>query len=170
MDAAMIIRDAEPEDALAIRAIVASAFGRADEARLVERLRADGDAFIELVAEDEDSGELIGSILFSPLAIDRPGETLTALALAPVAVRPDRQKDGVGSALIRAGIEQARFAQAPAIILLGHPAYYPRFGFSAAAAESLDAPFSGPSFMALELEPGALRAGGSVRYAAAFGI
>ncbi|NWG54157.1 MAG: N-acetyltransferase [Hydrogenophilaceae bacterium] len=166
----MIIRDAEPEDALAIRAIVASAFGRADEARLVERLRADGDAFIELVAEDEDSGELIGSILFSPLAIDRPGETLTALALAPVAVRPDRQKDGVGSALIRAGIEQARFAQAPAIILLGHPAYYPRFGFSAAAAESLDAPFSGPSFMALELEPGALRAGGSVRYAAAFGI
>lgn len=166
----MIIRDAEPEDALAIRAIVASAFGRADEARLVERLRADGDAFIELVAEDEDSGELIGSILFSPLAIDRPGETLTALALAPVAVRPDRQKDGVGSALIRAGIEQARFAQAPAIILLGHPAYYPRFGFSAAAAESLDAPFSGSSFMALELEPGALRAGGSVRYAAAFGI
>jgi putative acetyltransferase len=166
----MIIRDAEPGDALAIRAIVASAFGRADEARLVEQLRADGDAFIELVAEDEDDGELVGAILFSPLAIDRPDETLTALALAPVAVRPDRQKDGVGAALIRAGIEQARFAAIPAIVLLGHPAYYQRFGFSAKAAESLDAPFSGPSFMALELEPGVLKAGGSVRYAAAFGI
>lgn len=166
----MIIRDAEPEDEIAIRAIVASAFGRADEARLVDQLRADGDAFIELVAEDEEDGELLGHILFSPLAIDRSDETVTALALAPVAVRPDRQTSGIGGALIREGVEQARRAGIPAIVLVGHPSYYPRFGFSAKAAESLDAPFSGPSFMALELEPGALKAGGSVRYAAAFGI
>ncbi|MBI1187750.1 MAG: GNAT family N-acetyltransferase [Alphaproteobacteria bacterium] len=166
----MIIRDAEPDDAIAIRAIVASAFGRSDEALLVDQLRADGDAFIELVAEDEADGDLLGHILFSPLAIDRPEGTVTALALAPVAARPDRQKQGIGAALIRAGIEQARFAAIPAIILVGHPGYYPRFGFSAKAAESLDAPFSGPSFMALELVPGVLEAGGSVRYAAAFGI
>jgi len=166
----MIIRDAEPDDAIAIRAIVASAFGRSEEALLVDQLRADGDAFIELVAEDEESGDLLGHILFSPLAIDRPSESLTALALAPVSVRPDKQNAGIGAALIRAGIEQARFAKVPAIVLLGHPAYYPRFGFSAQAAESLDAPFSGPSFMALELEPGVLKAGGDVRYAAAFGI
>lgn len=166
----MIIRDAEPEDEIAIRAIVAAAFGRAEEARLVDQLRADGDAFIELVAEDETDCQLLGHILFSPLAIDRAGTTLTALALAPVAVRPDKQKHAIGSALIRAGIEQARAAGVPAIILVGHPAYYPRFGFSAKAAESLDAPFSGPAFMALELEPGVLAAGGDVRYAAAFGV
>jgi len=163
-----MIRDATPADFPAIRAIVRHAFNQADEADLVERLRGDGDALVELVEATDIA--LQGHILYSPLAIERGGETLHAAALAPVSVLPALQRKGIGSELIRAG--NARCAQlgCDAIVVLGHAAYYPQFGFSAAAAESLEAPFSGPHFMALELKPGALKAGGRVRYANAFGV
>ncbi len=163
-----MIRVAAPHDYPAIRQIVREAFAQDDEADLVEALRTGGDALVELV-ETGDTG-LRGHILYSPLAIERGGETLRAAALAPVAVLPAFQKQGLGGALIRAG--NARFAELglSAIIVLGHADYYPRFGFSAALAESLEAPFSGPHFMALELRPGALQGGGRVRYAKAFGV
>ena len=159
-----MIRSATPADHLAIHRVVAAAFGQADEAQLVDRLRADGDAVVELVAED--AGAIVGHILFTRLGI---GE-VTGAALAPLAVVPARQRSGIGDALTRAGIEQCRALGVPAVIVLGHADYYPRFGFSAALAAPLDAPFSGPSFMALELTPGALAAGARVRYAPAFGI
>ena len=101
--------------------------------------------------------------------IDR--QTVPALALAPMAVRPDRQRRGVGSALVRSGIALARDRDWRAVIVLGHQGYYPRFGFSAALAQPLKAPFSGDAFMALELAPGALRGEeGRVTYAPAFGV
>lgn len=163
-----MIRDATPADYAAIRQIVRHAFGQDDEADLVEQLRADGEVLVELRAGD-DAG-LYGHILYSPLKIERAGEVLAAAALAPLAVLPAFQGRGIGGQLIRAGNARCAALGREAIVVLGHADYYPRFGFSAAAAESLDAPFSGPAFMALELRPGVLKAGGRVRYARAFGV
>jgi len=163
-----MIRPAIPHDYPAIRQIIRHAFGQDDEANLVEQLRADGDALVELVAASEIA--LQGHILYSPLAIERGGETLAAAALAPVSVLPAFQRAGLGKALIEAGNAACAGLNLSAIIVLGHVDYYPQFGFSAAAAESLQAPFSGPHFMALELVQGALKGGGRVRYARAFGV
>ena len=159
-----MIRPALPDEASAIRQVISAAFGRADEADLVDRLRHDGDALVELVAVEDLT--LVGHILFSRLIVG----TLSAAALAPVSVVPNLQRSGIGSALITAGIERCRLLGVPAIVVLGHPGYYPRFGFSPELARQLDAPFSGPSFMALELQPGSLMPKAQVRYAAAFGL
>jgi putative acetyltransferase len=163
-----MIRDATPWDHAAIRAVIRHAFGQSEEANLVEQLREDGEVLVELVAEF--GGALRGHILHSRLPIERGGKTMEAAALAPVSVLPAFQGKGIGGALIRAGNARCAELGLHAIVVLGHPDYYPRFGFSARAAESLEAPFSGPAFMALELRPGALRAGGRVRYARAFGV
>ena len=163
-----MIRDATPSDHAAIRAVVRHAFGQADEAYLVDQLRADGDALVELVAATDTA--LQGHILYSPLTIKRGATKIAAAALAPVSVLPAFQRSGIGAALIEAGNAACSDLGLGAIIVLGHPDYYPRFGFSSALTESLNAPFSGPAFMALELERGVLAAGGQVRYAAAFGV
>lgn len=163
-----MIRNATPSDYSAIRAIIRHAFGRADEANLVERLREDGDALIELVAGDDLA--LVGHILYSPVDIAREAETLKAAALAPVSVLPAFQGKGTGGALIKTGNERCAALGLDAILVLGHAGYYPRFGFSAQAAELLNAPFSGPSFMALPLRQDVLVGGGRVQYARAFGV
>lgn len=169
MPGAESIRAATPADFESIRDVNRAAFGREDEGALVDQIRGDGDAIVELIAVD--AGDTVGHILFSPLAIDGPdGKAVPATALAPVSVRPSHQRRGVGAALIRHGLEACRARDVAAVIVLGHPDYYPRFGFSAAAASHLRAPFSGPAFMALELSPGALRGARNVRYAAAFGV
>ena len=132
----------------------------------MDALRANGDAALSLVAEN-DSG-VVGHILFSHLPIQGPAREAAAAALAPMSVLPRWQRRGVGSALVRAGLDRCRNAGFEAVVVLGHPTYYPRFGFSARLAQPLQAPFSGPAFMALELVPGALSAGGVVRYPDAF--
>lgn len=165
----ILIRAAEQEDFLNIAAVNRAAFGRGDEAELVDRLRRDGEDVIELVALER--GEISGHIMFSRLPVVSPDKTLDTAALAPMAVRPDRQKRGIGAALVNAGIEACRDRHIPAIVVLGHPEYYPRFGFSAEAAAHLKSPFTGPAFMALELMPGALALDGAeVRYPPAFGL
>ena len=163
-----MIRTAKHSDYAAIRQVVRHAFGQDDEANLVEQLRADGDALVELVAASEIA--IQGHILYSPLAIVRGGETLRAAALAPVSVLPAFQGKGLGGELIRAGNARCAELGCVAIIVLGHAEYYPRFGFSSHLAESLQAPFSGPHFMALEFTAGVLASGGTVRYAKAFGV
>lgn len=161
-----MIRYAKPSDHPTIRNVVAAAFERTDEADLVERLRADGDAMFELVEIDGET--LVGHILFSRMWAD--SLNLYA-ALAPVSVRPDLQKCGTGGRLIRAGLDSAKEFGAAAVILLGHPAYYPRFGFSTEAARNLKCAFSGsPAFMAKAIEPGALDQPLTVVYPDAFGI
>ncbi len=166
------VRAAAPADRAAIAAINTEAFGQPDEAALVEALRADGDVAFELAAERD--GAVVGHILFSPLALrPEPENAPRLLSLAPVAVRPDCQRQGVGGALVRAGLGRARTEGWDAVIVLGHPDYYPPFGFSHAAAAGLDHPFpeAGPAFMALELSDGALaRAAGRLVFAPAFGI
>ena len=124
-----MIRHARPADQPAIREVVAAAFRQPDEADLVERLRAGGDVVFELVAEE--AGSIVGHILFSRLWADRTG---LFAALAPVSVTPERQNAGVGGRLIRAGLETCKDFGAEGVLLLGHPAYYPRFGFSPEAA------------------------------------
>ena len=159
-----MIRYARASDHAAIAEITALAFGKPDEARLIERLRADGDVLFELVSETE--GRVEGHILFSRLWADR--YELFA-ALAPLAVHPDRQRSGLGSALVRAGIDSAREFGAHGVLVLGHPAYYPRFGFAAEAAAKVSAPYAGSkAFMALALEEGAFDEPLSVAYPDAF--
>lgn len=164
----MVIRESALTDDSAIRHLNDTAFGGTDESRLIEDLRAAGLAAVELVAVDR---AVVGHILLSALDVTVDGAAVRALALAPMAVLPERQRHGIGSALVRTGLQQARDGGWQAVVVLGHQDYYPRFGFSAALAESLEAPFSGASFMALELQPGALRGGrGRVVYPPAFGV
>lgn len=163
-----MIRAATPSDYAAIRQVVRHAFKQDDEANLVEQVRADGDALVELVFATDIA--IQGHILYSPLAIVRGGETLHAAALAPVSVLPAFQNKGLGGELIQAGNARCKELGCVGVVVLGHAEYYPGFGFSSALAESLQAPFSGPHFMALEFEAGAFAGGGKVQYAKAFGI
>ena len=159
-----MIRYAKPADHAAIAAINTAAFGRTGEADLVTRLRADEDVMFELVAEE--ASELVGHILFSRLWADR--SELYA-ALGPLAVLPDRQRSGLGGSLIRTGLECVREFGAHGVLVLGHPAYYPRFGFSTQAAAQVRAAYSGnPAFMALALEGDAFDRPLSVAYPGAF--
>lgn len=161
-------RPATARDHAAIRRINEAAFPTPAEADLVDALRADGDLLVEHLAEQD--GRPVGCIQFSRLLLE--GEPpMPAAALAPMAVLPEAQKQGVGSALVRSGVQACRDLGIPAIVLLGHPEYYPRFGFSAEAARHVHDPFdAGPAFMALALRPGALDRPLRPRYARAFGL
>ena len=169
LDTTKNIRSRQPADDAAIAAVNDLAFGGPAESRLVAALREAIATAIELVATEETV--IIGHILFSVLAVTVDERPVTTLALAPVAVLPDRQRIGIGSALIRAGLARARSDGWEAAIVLGHPDYYPRFGFSAALAQPLVAPFAGDAFMALALREGALHGRtGRVVYPPAFGV
>ena len=148
------IRPETPADHAPIRAVNRLAFGREDEARLVDALRDGGFARVSLVAEED--GQLVGHILFGDLPIATAGGMVPALALAPMAVIPSHQRRGIGSMLVREGLRASRSAGHRIAVVLGHPEFYPRFGFSAKLAVSLAGPFSGPAWMALELVPGAV--------------
>jgi len=165
----MLIREEVPSDAAAIAALNRAAFGGGYEADLIARLRADRLVIASLVAQVR--AKIVGHILFSMLPTKMDGRTIRAAALAPMAVQPELQNQGIGSKLVEEGLKAARARRIEAVVVLGHPAYYPRFGFSADLARRLAAPFSGEAFMALELVPGALDGSmGSVSYPAAFGL
>lgn len=159
-----MIRTARAADHAAIAQVNDLAFGKPDEAALIARLRAEGDVLFEMVSET--GGAVDGHILFSRLWADRP--ELFA-ALAPMAVHPERQGTGLGSALVRAGLIMAREFGARGVLVLGHPAYYPRFGFAAETAARVAAPYAGSrAFMALALDEGAFDAPLKVTYPDAF--
>lgn len=153
------IRQEQPEDVAAIHAVNEQAFGRAAEAELVDRLRANGKAMLSLVAVQD--GEIVGHILFSPVTIESSGGMFAASGLAPLAVRPEVQKQGIGSQLIKRGLEQCRAAGLTGVVVVGHPEYYPRFGFVPASRYGIKCEYNVPDevFMALELRDGALCAG-----------
>lgn len=161
-----MIRPALPADAAAIRAVHEAAFPTALEADLVERLEADGDAVISLVAEQD--GVISGHVLLSRMTVAGKGRGWRALGLAPVGVSPSWQKQGIGGALIQAAIERAEAQREEIIFLLGEPAYYGRFGFSAQAAAPFVSPYAGPYFMALMLGEIASPEVGRADYAPAF--
>lgn len=148
-----------------IRAVHEAAFGRRDEADLVDSLRDDGVGLASLVAEFE--GRIVGHILFTRMSIG----SIPAAALAPLAVLPEYQRRGVGGKLIADGLELLRQQGERIVIVLVHPEYYRRFGFSVEKARLLESPFPPEAYMALELAPGALDGiKGKVRYPAAFGL
>jgi putative acetyltransferase len=151
----VFIRPEISADLDAIRRVNYLAFGQDAEVRLVDALRDGGYVQVSLVAEQD--GKVVGHILFSSLSIITKAETVTALALAPMAVLPEFQNQGIGSALVRRGLEVCKEQGHWIVIVLGHPRFYPRFGFSSKLASALASPFGGgDSWMALELELGAL--------------
>jgi len=165
----LTLRLERPGDAGAIRAVQAAAFGQPDEADLVDALRDAGDAVVSVVAEDR--GRIIGHVLFSRLTIHAEGGgTVAALALAPMAVLPERQRQGIGTALLTEALRECRARGERIVIVVGHLDFYPRFGFSREHVTRLDSEFQCEAFMGLELEAGALQGlAGRVEYAASFG-
>ncbi len=164
----MLLREEQAADREAVRLVNTLAFGRASEADLVERLRDAGLVVASLVAEEE--GRVVAHILFTRLEMETARGPVAAASLAPMAVLPERQRRGIGSALVPRGLELCRERGVVVVVVVGHPTYYPRFGFSAELARRLRAPFSGESFMAVELEPGVMAGrSGWVRYPDAFG-
>jgi putative acetyltransferase len=165
----VILRRENPDERVAVHSLNEAAFGRPDEADLVDRLRTEGAVLASFVAEWER--RIVGHILFSPMLIETAGGPISAVALAPMAVAPEHQRRGVGGQLIRHGLDWLRGRGEQVVIVLGHQDYYPRFGFSSDRARSLASPFPAKAFMALELLPGALDGiRGRVRYPHAFGV
>ncbi|MGH7367544.1 MAG: GNAT family N-acetyltransferase [Candidatus Rokuibacteriota bacterium] len=164
----MRIRAEQAGDQAAVRAVNVAAFETPAEANLVDALRAQARPVVSLVAES--AGAIVGHVMFSPVVL--PGHpALTLMGLGPMAVAPARQRVGVGSALVRAGLAECRRLDADAVVVLGHPAYYPRFGFAAGVRFGLGCEYDVPAeaFMVLELRPGALRgAAGTAQYHVAF--
>ena len=150
----MQIRPETRADFAAISEVNSLAFGRDGEARLVDELRDAGYARLSLVAVE--GGRIVGHVMLSEAGIQTEDGPVQALALGPVAVLPYRQGEGIGSALIRDALGRCAREGHRVVVLVGHPGYYPRFGFSSALAENLTSAYSGEAFMALELVPGAL--------------
>jgi putative acetyltransferase len=153
----VLIRPETPEDYAAIREVNLAAFGSPLEAALVERLRDDGLVIASSVAVD-DAGQVVGHILFSPVTIvAAQGDQMQVASLAPMSVLPSHQRRRIGSMLVEHGIDKCRRAHHRAIVLVGHPRYYPRFGFTHALVAGLKNPFAADeAFMGLELVRGAL--------------
>ena len=158
----MIVRLETTGDVVAIRAIAEAAFLQSAEAQLVDDLRDAGDSVFSLVAVEGET--VIGHAMFSRLKAPFP-----ALALAPVAVRPERQRMGVGSRLIREGIARSEAAGWSGIFVLGDPVFYRRFGFDVGKASGFISPYAGPHLMALPLGRNELPTDtGSIQHAPAF--
>lgn len=161
----LTIRKEQPEDLAAIHQVVEQAFEQANEANLVDRLRANGKATISLVATEDEA--VVGHILFSPVTIESETKTHEAIGLAPLAVLPERQNHGIGSLLTKAGLEECRRLGYGAVVVLGHPNYYPRFGFVPASRYGIKSEYDvrDEVFMIQELQEGALtNCSGVVKY------
>jgi len=170
----ILIRSELPADYDSISRVHQLAFGGHEEAQLVESIRYQPgfDPQLSLVATPD--GELIGHILFSPIRIETLQATVPVLALAPMAVLPEFQRQGIGTALIKQGLKACRRAGHRVVIVVGHAAYYPRFGFLPASQFGIEAPFdiADESFMVLALDDDMdlVALTGVVRYPGVFGL
>ena len=165
----LTIRLERPEDIPWIRAVNERAFGQPDEAALVDAVRARGERSISLVAVDDE--RLVGHILFTPVTIRGPDRVREAVGLGPLAVDPDYQRGGIGSQLVVQGLDLCRESGHRIAVVLGHPTYYPRFGFVPARLHGIRFQLDVPddAFMVIALDPGALDGcTGVARYVAEF--
>lgn len=165
------VRPERAKDYEAIHEVNKLAFGGEEEALLIQRLRKSTSFLPELSLVAVKSGRVVGHILFSPIIIETQSEAVPALSLAPMAVLPEFQNQGIGSELVRQGLRESKRLGHDIVVVVGHPGYYPRFGFTPARAKGLEAPFSVPdeAFMVLELSPGALKGKkGTLKYPPAF--
>jgi putative acetyltransferase len=163
----VVIRAERKNDYDQIQKINDAAFGRKNEGRLVASLRKTlvYNPSLSLVAEVQN--KIVGHILFYPVIIQNEKEESTVLSLGPVAVHPDFQNKGIGSQLVKKGIEAAGKSSFGATIVLGHPTFYPRFGFTPASKWGIQIPFDAPdeAFLAVELKHNFLkRCRGKVQY------
>jgi putative acetyltransferase len=164
----MLIRPEERKDQAAVHALNARAFESAAEATLVDLLREHARPVVSLVADHEQ--EIIAHIMFSPVSLIGHAD-LRIMGLAPMAVAPEHQRKGVGSALVQAGLEHCKRLGFGAVVVLGHPGYYPRFGFVPSTRFGITSEYDAPeeAFMAMELHPGYLaQRAGTIRYHPAF--
>jgi putative acetyltransferase len=148
----MTVRPERPEDAARVRRVNELAFGQAAEADLVEKLRQACTDSLSLVAEDD---AIVGHILFTSVVVESAGRRVLGMGLAPMAVLPDRQRQGIGSQLVRRGLEILRERGCPFVVVVGHPEYYPRFGFEPASLHGLASQWEGvpdAAFMVLVLD------------------
>jgi putative acetyltransferase len=150
------IREEIPSDIQNIRAVEAAAFPTEAEANLVDQLRQDGSAVYSLVAIAD--GRVVGHAMFSKMHSPEG-----SLGLAPVAVLDGYRRQGIAAHLIRTALSRAKADGWKAVFVLGDP-YYERFGFDPRMAAAFASPYAGPHFMALELQPRALAAGGQAQY------
>jgi putative acetyltransferase len=170
------VRPEIPSDHAPIHKLTASAFadsklGHNGEADLIDVLRKSCKEFLSLVAVAKDENEVVGHILFTQAESISETSRIVGMGLAPMAVAPSHQRQGIGSSLIKSGITMLADRGCPFVVVLGHPDFYPRFGFSAELAQPLDSPFGGgEAWMAMELVPGALEGVvGRVEYPPPFG-
>jgi putative acetyltransferase len=164
----MHIRPERPEDIPGIRHVNQTAFDTAAEADLVDALRQQAHPIVSLVAVDGEA--VVGHILFSPMTPSSHADT-QIMGLAPMAVLPSRQRQGIGSALVRTGLDECRRLGFGAVVVLGHADFYPRFGFVPASTFGLTSEYDVPDdvFLAIELSTDALRQrAGTIRYHPAF--
>lgn len=162
------VRPETPADYAAVEQLTRTAFNNEAEVKLIRKLRQAQDDCIALVAEQH--GKVVGHILFSPATL-QPYPNTRLMVLAPMAVSNVLQHQGIGSALVRAGLERCKKREIQAVVVLGHPAYYPRFGFSPASQFNVRCPWQVPdnTFMLLALNPVALKGrSGQVLYHPAF--
>ncbi len=154
---AALIRVERPADRGAIRRVNNLAFGRPHEGALIDALRDAVEPHISLVAVRD--GQVVGHIFLSPVSIESPDGEFAAFGLGPMAVSPECQRQGIGSELVRQGLEECRRIGQHVVVVLGHPKYYPRFGFVPAHIRGLHCEYAVPDedFMVIELTPGALR-------------
>ena len=160
-----VIRREAPQDVSAIHHVNKQAFGRENEAKLVDKLRNRGVLTISLVALQDS--EIVGHIAFSPVRVETGRSRFEATTLAPLAVLPAYQRKGIGSQLVGAGLEECRHLGHEIVVLVGHPDYYPRFGFVQAKTKGLECEFEVPdeAWMVLELRGHALAGRrGTVRF------
>ncbi len=154
-----------------VRLVNELAFGRTNEADLVEALRSSACPHISMVAlMDED---VVGHIFFSPVSIESADSISKALGLAPMSVLPEYQRRGIGSQLVREGLKECRRIDQDIVFVLGHPEYYPRFGFLPAKHKGLRCEYEVPdeAFMVIELTQGALSGRrGLIKYRPEFGM
>ena len=159
------VRPERSDDADLVRAVNLAAFEGAQEADIVDRLRVAAGRRLSLVAEVD--GELVGHILFSEVTVGE-APTATGMGLAPMAVLPAHQNRGIGSSLVRHGLATLRQEGCPFVVVLGHPAYYPRFGFVPASRHGVTCEYEGvpdEAFLVLELTAGGLHGvAGVARY------
>ena len=166
----IVIREEWPEDKRAIRQVVEQAFDQQVEADIVDRLRENCPDILSLVAVQEE--QIVGQILFSPANIEGDKKAMQGMGLAPVAVMPERQRQGIGSLLVQKGIKMLKERSCPFIIVLGHPEYYPRFGFQRASQHGIRSHWDGipdEAFMILILDRSAMKdVSGVARYRSEF--
>jgi putative acetyltransferase len=146
------IRPEKPEDFSHIRHVNELAFGQPAEANLVAKMRQSDADTLSLVADD---GGIVGHILFSRVVIENTRRQVVGMGLAPMAVRPDRQRQGIGSQLVRRGLDIIRERGCPFVVVVGHPEYYPRFGFEPASKYGLVSQWEGmpdAAFMVVVLD------------------